>query len=129
MEVGMKLTKQIKVKRHKAWRLKVALENGMFDMFQQCPKCDSHNISDYMDADIYKVQKLTQKPHWHYVCFDCGTDETIYYCTTCCEYYDQKNARLQSPDFDTLDTVTTPIRFVGQVQDLMAHLNKLEFQK
>ena len=122
-------TKQIKINRQKAWRLKVALENGMFDMFHQCPKCDSHNISDYTDEDVYKVRRLNQKPHWHYVCFDCGTEDTIYYCTTCCEYYDQKNTRLQSPDFDTLDTVTAPIRFVGQVQDLMAHLNKLEFQK
>mgnify|MGYP003118539722 FL=1 len=125
----MKVTRKMKLNRQKAWRLKVALENGMFDLFHQCPKCNSSNISDYMDADVYKVQKLNQKPHWHYVCFDCGTAETIYYCTTCCEYYGQDNTRLQSPDFDTLDTVNTPIRFVGQVQDLLAHLNKLEFQK
>jgi hypothetical protein len=125
----MRVTRKMKLNRQKAWRLKVALENGMFDMFHQCPKCNSSNISDYMDADVYKVQKLNQKPHWHYVCFDCGTAETIYYCTTCCEYYGQDNTRLQSPDFDTLDTVNTPIRFVGQVQDLLAHLNKLEFQK
>ena len=125
----MKVTRKMKLNRQKAWRLKVALENGMFDLFHQCPKCNSSNISDYMDADVYKVQKLNQKPHWHYVCFDCGTAETIYYCTTCCEYYGQDNTRLQSPDFDTLDTVNTPIRFIGQVQDLLAHLNKLEFQK
>lgn len=125
----MKVTRKMKLNRQKAWRLKVALENGMFDLFHQCPKCNSSNISDYMDADVYKVQKVNQKPHWHYVCFDCGTTETIYYCTTCCEYYGQDNTRLQSPDFDTLDTVNTPIRFVGQVQDLLAHLNKLEFQK
>ena len=75
-------TKQIKINRQKAWRLKVALENGMFDMFHQCPKCDSRNISDYMDEDVYKVRRLNQKPHWHYVCFDCGTEDTIYYCTT-----------------------------------------------
>ena len=58
----MKVTRKMKLNRQKAWRLKVALENGMFDLFHQCPKCNSSNISDYMDADVYKVQKLHQKP-------------------------------------------------------------------
>lgn len=118
--------KQIRIN---AWAAKSLLQYGYFKMFQECPGCGSHNISDYVDGDVYQVRRFNQVSHWHYVCFDCSTAATVYHCVVCGDYYDKDNTRLIQPTFEQLDLIEVPIAIKCQVKDLLIQLEKRQFEK